>query len=112
MQGGWVWGPAHLGTPPCLTRTARPDSELPRDEPELRNTSAELMQHRARLLPLTPTHACPSPHTQNCLKYEPEQRNTCAELMQHPYFGDGFVEWFEEELKQMLERDATNFKMR
>ena len=40
---------------------------------------------------------------QNCLKYEPEARYTCAELMQHPYFTeDGFVEWFEEELKSML----------
>jgi len=27
--------------------------------------------------------------------------------MQHPYFTeDGFVPWFEEELKSMLERDA------
>ena len=43
----------------------------------------------------------------NCLKYEPEQRCTCEELMQHRYFTeDGFVQWFEEELKQMLERDA------
>jgi len=49
----------------------------------------------------------------NCLKYEPEQRCTCGELMQHPYFTeDGFVAWFEEELKQMLERDAQDFKMR
>ena len=33
--------------------------------------------------------------------------------MQHPYFTeDGFVGWFEEELKQMLERDAQDFKMR
>lgn len=49
----------------------------------------------------------------NCLKYEPEQRCTCEELMQHRYFTeDGFVTWFEEELKQMLERDAQDFKMR
>ena len=50
---------------------------------------------------------------QNCLKYEPEARYTCAELMQHPYFTeDGFVEWFEEELKSMLERDNQDYKMR
>lgn len=50
---------------------------------------------------------------QNCLKYEPEARCTCAELMHHPYFTeDGFVQWFEEELKSMLERDSQDFKMR
>lgn len=48
-----------------------------------------------------------------CLKYEPEHRCTCSELMQHPYFTeDGFVAWFDGELKQMLERDAQDFKMR
>jgi serine/threonine protein kinase len=50
---------------------------------------------------------------QNCLKYEPEARCTCAELMQHPYFTeDGFVQWFDEELKLMLDRDSQDFKMR
>jgi serine/threonine protein kinase len=49
----------------------------------------------------------------NCLKYEPEARCTCAELMHHPYFTeDGFVQWFGEELKSMLERDSQDFKMR
>ena len=49
----------------------------------------------------------------HCLKYEPEHRYTCSELMQHPYFTeDGFVAWFDGELKQMLERDAQDFKMR
>jgi len=49
----------------------------------------------------------------NCLRYEPEGRCTCEELMNHRYFtDDGFVEWFDEELKQMLERDAADFKMR
>ena len=39
-----------------------------------------------------------------CLKYEPEHRCTCSELMQHPYFTeDGFVAWFDGELKQMLD---------
>lgn len=48
-----------------------------------------------------------------CLRYEPEQRCTCAELMNHRYFTEnGFVEWFDYELKQMLERDAADFKMR
>ena len=48
-----------------------------------------------------------------CLKYEPDDRCTCEELMNHEYFTeDGFVEWFDEELKQMLERDAADFKMR
>eukprot|EP00966_Prymnesium_polylepis_P177351 4107386-Prymnesium_polylepis.1 len=48
-----------------------------------------------------------------CLKYDPGDRCTCEELMQHRYFtDDGFVSWFEEELKQMLERDAQDFKMR
>ena len=48
-----------------------------------------------------------------CLKYEPEARCTCSELMQHPYFTeDNFVAWFDGELKQMLERDAQDFKMR
>jgi len=49
----------------------------------------------------------------NCLRYEPDGRCTCEELMNHRYFtDDGFVEWFDEELKQMLERDAADFKMR
>jgi cyclin-dependent kinase-like len=49
----------------------------------------------------------------SCLRYEPEGRCTCEELMNHRYFtDDGFVEWFDEELKQMLERDAADFKMR
>ena len=49
----------------------------------------------------------------SCLRYEPEHRATCGELMEHEYFTeDGFVAWFEGELKQMLDRDAADFKMR
>ena len=48
-----------------------------------------------------------------CLRYEPEKRSTCEELMASRYFTeDGFISWFDEELKQMLERDAADFKMR
>jgi len=50
---------------------------------------------------------------ENCLRYEPEQRQTCAQLMRHPYFTEGdFIPRFEAELKEMLERDAQDFKMR
>ena len=49
----------------------------------------------------------------NCLEYAPEKRLTCEELMNHSYFReDGFCDWFDEELKQMLANDAADFKMR
>lgn len=49
----------------------------------------------------------------NCLRYDPEGRFTCEELMNHRYFTEGgFNEWFDDELKQMLDRDAADFKMR
>jgi len=49
----------------------------------------------------------------DCLRYEPESRCSCEELMAHRYFTeDGFISWFDDELKQMLERDAAEFKMR
>ena len=49
----------------------------------------------------------------DCLRYEPDARRSCEELMAHRYFTeDGFIQWFDEELKQMLDRDAAEFKMR
>ena len=77
----------------------------------------------------------------DCLRYEPDSRCSCEELMAHRYFTEdgksrahechqlprssdaassarssvphsGFISWFDEELKQMLERDAAEFKMR
>eukprot|EP00742_Colponemidia_sp_Colp-10_P002704 GILJ01002891.1.p1 GENE.GILJ01002891.1~~GILJ01002891.1.p1 ORF type:complete len:667 (+),score=99.99 GILJ01002891.1:104-2104(+) len=46
-----------------------------------------------------------------CLKYDPDDRSNCAELSSHPYFNN-FTEFFEEELKQLLERDAQEFQMK
>lgn len=43
-----------------------------------------------------------------CLHYDPENRDSCAELLASSFFkNQGFDTWFEEELRQIMEKDAN-----
>eukprot|EP00996_Jenningsia_fusiforme_P001991 NODE_283_length_2528_cov_15.299314_g261_i0.p1 GENE.NODE_283_length_2528_cov_15.299314_g261_i0~~NODE_283_length_2528_cov_15.299314_g261_i0.p1 ORF type:complete len:560 (-),score=87.08 NODE_283_length_2528_cov_15.299314_g261_i0:457-2136(-) len=43
-----------------------------------------------------------------CLHYDPENRQSCAQLLRTDFFTDnGFDQWYEQELKEMLEREAN-----
>eukprot|EP00992_Anisonema_acinus_P012831 TRINITY_DN8380_c0_g1_i1.p1 TRINITY_DN8380_c0_g1~~TRINITY_DN8380_c0_g1_i1.p1 ORF type:complete len:666 (-),score=147.70 TRINITY_DN8380_c0_g1_i1:157-2154(-) len=45
---------------------------------------------------------------QQCLHYDPEHRNSCAQLLASDFFtGQGFDKWFEDELRQIMEKDAN-----
>jgi len=43
-----------------------------------------------------------------CLHYDPDDRNSCTQLLDSEFFTDqGFDKWFEEELRQIMEKDAN-----
>eukprot|EP00741_Cyanophora_paradoxa_P010323 tig00020528_g9990.t1 len=48
----------------------------------------------------------------DCLHYEPERRKECGDLLRHPYFGEGFADQFEGELRAIMEKDGQLLSMK